>query len=264
MAIYVGATVQEAIQIGLKDLNLAKEQVIIEILDEGKKGFLGMGRKNAQVKLTSKEASVVVEEVASVPEEKEVLAKVVVEETESVEATTEEVVLPQENTDSLEEVTLENEGLDDEEALKKVALYLTQVTQKLGAPALVKMKREDGLIVFQLETKKQGILIGKHGKTLNALQYLVQVYVHRIATNKLSVVLNVGDYREKRQAILQRLADKTAEKVKRTGRPVFLEPMPAFERKQIHAALSKVSYVQTHSEGDEPFRYLVVEPVKTL
>ncbi|HJF19480.1 MAG TPA: protein jag [Enterococcus columbae] len=264
MAIYVGATVQEAIQIGLKDLNLAKEQVIIEILDEGKKGFLGMGRKNAQVKLTSKEASVVVEEVASVPEEKEVLAKVVVEETESVEATTEEVALPQENTDSLEEVTLENEGLDDEEALKKVALYLTQVTQKLGAPALVKMKREDGLIVFQLETKKQGILIGKHGKTLNALQYLVQVYVHRIATNKLSVVLNVGDYREKRQAILQRLADKTAEKVKRTGRPVFLEPMPAFERKQIHAALSKVSYVQTHSEGDEPFRYLVVEPVKTL
>lgn len=264
MAIYIGATVQEAIQIGLKDLNLAKEQVIIEILDEGKKGFLGMGRKNAQVKLTSKEASVVVEEVASVPEEKEVLAKVVVEETESVEATTEEVALPQENTDSLEEVTLENEGLDDEEALKKVALYLTQVTQKLGAPALVKMKREDGLIVFQLETKKQGILIGKHGKTLNALQYLVQVYVHRIATNKLSVVLNVGDYREKRQAILQRLADKTAEKVKRTGRPVFLEPMPAFERKQIHAALSKVSYVQTHSEGDEPFRYLVVEPVKTL
>lgn len=264
MAIYIGATVQEAIQIGLKDLNLAKEQVIIEILDEGKKGFLGMGRKNAQVKLTSKEASVVVEEVASVPEEKEVLAKVVVEETESVEATTEEVALPQENTDSLEEVTLENEGLDDEEALKKVALYLTQVTQKLGAPALVKMKREDGLIVFQLETKKQGILIGKHGKTLNALQYLVQVYVHRIATNKLSVILNVGDYREKRQAILQRLADKTAEKVKRTGRPVFLEPMPAFERKQIHAALSKVSYVQTHSEGDEPFRYLVVEPVKTL
>lgn len=264
MAIYIGATVQEAIQIGLKDLNLAKEQVIIEILDEGKKGFLGMGRKNAQVKITSKEASVVVEEVASVPEEKEVLAKVVVEETESVEATTEEVALPQENTDSLEEVTLENEGLDDEEALKKVALYLTQVTQKLGAPALVKMKREDGLIVFQLETKKQGILIGKHGKTLNALQYLVQVYVHRIATNKLSVVLNVGDYREKRQAILQRLADKTAEKVKRTGRPVFLEPMPAFERKQIHAALSKVSYVQTHSEGDEPFRYLVVEPVKTL
>lgn len=264
MVIYVGATVQEAIQIGLKDLNLAKEQVIIEILDEGKKGFLGMGRKNAQVKITSKEASVVVEEVANVPEEKEVLAKVVVEETESVEATTEEVALPQENTDSLEEVTLENEGLDDEEALKKVALYLTQVTQKLGAPALVKMKREDGLIVFQLETKKQGILIGKHGKTLNALQYLVQVYVHRIATNKLSVVLNVGDYREKRQAILQRLADKTAEKVKRTGRPVFLEPMPAFERKQIHAALSKVSYVQTHSEGDEPFRYLVVEPVKTL
>jgi spoIIIJ-associated protein len=75
-------------------------------------------------------------------------------------------------------------------------------------------------------------------------------------------VLNVGDYREKRQVILERLAQKTADKVKQTGRPVFLEPMPAFERKQIHAALSKNPSIQTHSEGDEPYRYLVVEPVR--
>jgi len=92
------------------------------------------------------------------------------------------------------------------------------------------------------------------------LQYLAQVYIHRIARNKLSVVINVGDYREKRQAILERLASRTAEKVRRTGRPVFLEPMPAFERKQIHSVLSKDTNVQTHSEGDEPYRYLVVEP----
>ncbi len=130
----------------------------------------------------------------------------------------------------------------------------------MNAPALVKTARQDGVIVFHLETQKQGILIGKHGKTLNALQYLAQVYIHRIAKNKLSIVVNVGDYREKRQAILERLASRTAEKVKRTGRPVFLEPMPAFERKQIHSVLSKDAYVQTHSEGDEPYRYLVVEP----
>lgn len=269
MAIYVGANVQEAIQIGLNDLNLTKEQVTIEILDEGKKGFLGMGRKNAQVKLTPKQTAVVAkEQPLSQPEaktaDKEEVAAVAEPEHKTANTASPAATESLTTEPAVEEVVLENEGLDDEEALKKVALYLTQVTQKLGAPALVKMKREDGLIIFQLETKKQGILIGKHGKTLNALQYLVQVYVHRIATNKLSVVLNVGDYREKRQAILQRLADKTAEKVKRTGRPVFLEPMPAFERKQIHAALSKVEYVQTHSEGDEPFRYLVVEPVKTL
>lgn len=150
--------------------------------------------------------------------------------------------------------------LSDEEALAQLGLYLTNISKALNAPALVKTARQDGVVVFHLETQKQGILIGKHGKTLNALQYLAQVYIHRIAKNKLSIVVNVGDYREKRQAILERLASRTAEKVKRTGRPVFLEPMPAFERKQIHSVLSKDAYVQTHSEGDEPYRYLVVEP----
>ena len=124
------------------------------------------------------------------------------------------------------------------------------------------MERQENLIVFQLDTQKQGVLIGKHGKMLNALQYLAQVFIHRVAKNKLSVVVNVGDYRQKRQAILERLAQRTAEKVKRTGQPVFLEPMPAFERKQIHSALSKDDAIQTHSEGDEPYRYLVVEPVR--
>lgn len=260
MSVYVGTTVDEAIAIGLKDLGLSKEQVAIEVIDEGKKGFLGMGRKNAQVKI---------EPVVSETTEEVVVPEKIVEEIKEVMTDT-----PEENVhEAIEEVeesaepsqeTLENEGLSDEEALKKVAIYVTEVSQKLGAPALVRMKREDGVVIFQLDTKKQGILIGKHGKTLNALQYLVQVYVHRIAKNKLSVVLNVGDYREKRQAILQRLADRTAQQVKRSQRPVFLEPMPAFERKQIHAALSNVPYVQTHSEGDEPYRYLVVEPVKTL
>lgn len=260
MSVYVGTTVDEAIAIGLKDLGLSKEQVAIEVIDEGKKGFLGMGRKNAQVKI---------EPVVSETTEEVVVPEKIIEEIKEVMTDT-----PEENVhEAIEEVeesaapnqeTLENEGLSDEEALKKVAIYVTEVSQKLGAPALVRMKREDGVVIFQLDTKKQGILIGKHGKTLNALQYLVQVYVHRIAKNKLSVVLNVGDYREKRQAILQRLADRTAQQVKRSQRPVFLEPMPAFERKQIHAALSNVPYVQTHSEGDEPYRYLVVEPVKTL
>ncbi len=129
----------------------------------------------------------------------------------------------------------------------------------MDAPATVTMSHEDHLIVFQLDTEKQGLLIGKHGKMLNAIQYLAQVFIHRVAKNKLSIVVNVGNYREKRQAILQRLAERTAEKVDRTGRPIFLEPMPAFERKQIHAALSKKDYVKTHSEGEEPYRKVVIE-----
>ena len=247
MPIYENLTVDEAIQEGLQVLGITKDQAVIEVLDEGKKGFLGLGKKQARVSIEKR----IVEEPAPV---EEVPAKPLVEP-DSV--TTEDASSMMEAAAS-EPVLLTD--LSDEEALAQLGLYLTNISKALNAPALVKTARQDGVIVFHLETQKQGILIGKHGKTLNALQYLAQVYIHRIAKNKLSIVVNVGDYREKRQAILERLASRTAEKVKRTGRPVFLEPMPAFERKQIHSVLSKDAYVQTHSEGDEPYRYLVVEP----
>lgn len=255
MPIYEGSTAAEAIQKGLAALNITKDEAVIEVLEEAKKGFLGMGKKNARVSIepsvTEEISEAVTETVEEVMEEAQPVAQVTV--TETLE-TPETVAEP-----SIQQVLSE---LDDEAALTQLALYLTNITKELNAPALVKMERQENLIVFQLDTQKQGVLIGKHGKMLNALQYLAQVFIHRVAKNKLSVVVNVGDYRQKRQAILERLAQRTAEKVKRTGQPVFLEPMPAFERKQIHSALSKDDAIQTHSEGDEPYRYLVVEPVR--
>lgn len=249
MPIYEAATIDEAVQLGLADLGLAKDQVEIEILEEGKKGFLGMGRKNARLSIQP-----------SISEKVSETAEQTVEEILEEEPTAEIEVV---NETILEEKTEEVSELGDEAALTELAVYLTEISKQLDAPALVKMEREsNNMVAFHLETQKQGILIGKHGKTLNALQYLAQVFIHRLARNKLSVVVNVGNYREKRQEIIQRLADRTAEKVKRTGQPVFLEPMPAFERKQIHAALSKDEHVKTHSEGEEPYRYLVVEPAK--
>ncbi len=132
-----------------------------------------------------------------------------------------------------------SEGLDDQEALTQLGIYLTDITKELNAPATIKTSRDAGRIVFDLDTSKKGLLIGRHGKTLNALQYLAQVYIHRIAKDKLPIVVNVGNYRQKREDILESLAERTAEKVDRTGMPAFLEPMPAFERKHIHAVLSK-------------------------
>ncbi|MDR2465003.1 MAG: protein jag [Streptococcaceae bacterium] len=152
------------------------------------------------------------------------------------------------------------ENLDEKTTIIELSKYLTKITKKMGAPALVKVNREsNGVILFSLESTKQGILIGKHGKVLNSLQYLSQVFTHRVSEEKISVVINVGDYREKREAVLKKMAKRTAEQVKRTGRPVFLEPMPAYERKKIHAALAQDPYLMTHSEGNDPFRYLVVE-----
>jgi len=240
MPVYEGTTIDAAIQHGLKLLGVTKEQVTIKILDQGKKGFLGIGKKEAKVSLELKE----------VEQQTTEISQTIVEEEKPANE-----VSPVTRTQTLE-------SLDNEEALKQLAIYLVEITNQMDAPATVTMSHEDHLIVFQLDTEKQGLLIGKHGKMLNAIQYLAQVFIHRVAKNKLSIVVNVGNYREKRQAILQRLAERTAEKVDRTGRPIFLEPMPAFERKQIHAALSKKDYVKTHSEGEEPYRYLVVEPAK--
>lgn len=256
MPIYEGATSGEAVVAGLTALGISKDEAVIEILDEGKKGFLGMGKKNARVVVEPSVAEDISEAVSQTVEDVLVAADKTPVVTAEVPAAEETIV---EITPTTAEILSD---LDDEAALTQLALYLTNITNELNAPALVKTERENGLVIFHLDTKKQGILIGKHGKMLNALQYLAQVFIHRVAKNKLSVVVNVGDYRQKRQAILERLAQRTAEKVKRTGRPVFLEPMPAFERKQIHSALSHDDSVKTHSEGDEPYRYLVVEPNK--
>ncbi|MHC5228392.1 RNA-binding cell elongation regulator Jag/EloR [Enterococcus sp. LJL99] len=254
MPVYEGNTVEEAIAIGLKELNLTKENAEISVVIDAKKGFLGFGKKQAQVSIEPTVAEQITEAVEETVEE------VIIEDREEKLEAALEAIDKEEQPSITGNKVLEN--LSDEEAVKELAVYLTNISKELNAPAMVRVAREEGLIVFHLETNKQGILIGKHGKVLNALQYLAQVFIHRTAANKLSVVVNVGDYREKRQAILQRLAEKTADKVKKTGRPVFLEPMPAFERKQIHFTLSKDEAIQTHSEGDEPYRYLVVEPAK--
>lgn len=245
MSVYEGPTIDEAISKGLQALNLKKEDVNIEILSDAKKGFLGMGKKDARVSIEV----IKVEESTVTPE--------LMKEEKTMDVTIEKKMqAPVDSTTPLVE-------LDEEEAIKELALYLTNITNDMVVPALVKIQHEaNGLIVMNLETSKQGMLIGKHGKILNALQYLAQVFLHRVAKEKLSVVVNVGNYRQKREEVLTRLAQRTAEKVKETGRPVFLEPMPAFERKMIHSALSKDEYIKTHSEGEDPYRYLVVEPAK--
>lgn len=252
MPIYEGNTIEEAITTGLHALNLTREAVEIDVLSEGKKGFLGLGKKRSSVSIEPTVSEQITEAV------EETIEDIVVAD-EALAAETTATTLQQE-ADTESTRVLEN--LEDETAITELAMYLTNISKELNAPAMVRLERTDGLIIFHLETEKQGILIGKHGKVLNALQYLAQVFIHRVAANKLSVVVNVGDYREKRQAILERLAKRTADKAKQTGRPVFLEPMPAFERKQIHYTLSKDEQIKTHSEGDEPYRYLVVEPVK--
>ena len=248
-------SVEKAIQKGLRQLGLSQDQVLVEVISEGKKGLFGFGQKNAEVALTPV-ATVVSEEVVE-----EVVEPVV----ETVEETVETVEVPEEDfeDDDFEEEEGDadyEETVDQlEEAARVTKEYLEGIAKTYGAEATVTVEARRDRMTFVFDTDKQGLLIGKHGKILNALQVLAQVSVHRFIKGRISVQVDVGDYRARRSETLQQIAERTARKVLKTKQPVYLEPLPAYERKQIHAALSKNKRISTHSEGKEPHRYLVVE-----
>lgn len=252
-------SVEKAIQKGLRQLGLPQDQVFVEIISEGKKGLFGFGQKNAEVELTPV-ATMVSEEVVE-----EVMEPVVETAEEVTVEAVETVEVPEEDfeEDDFEEEAGEadyEETVDQlEEAARVTKEYLEGIAKTYGAEATVTVEARRDRMTFVFDTDKQGLLIGKHGKILNALQVLAQVSVHRFIKGRISVQVDVGDYRARRSETLQQIAERTARKVLKTKQPVYLEPLPAYERKQIHAALSKNKRISTHSEGKEPHRYLVVE-----
>ncbi|NEW66536.1 protein jag [Carnobacteriaceae bacterium zg-84] len=238
--IITDVTVEKAIQKGLIKLNIKREEATIIVKEEGKKGLFGFGHKDAVIEISKKEVEEVVQPVVE-----EVVSEVVEYDPPFV---VEEMV-----------IVKPNQSDESHEDYSKVCDYLVDVARAYGAKIDVTVKEVSKKLVFQIETEKAGLLIGKHGKIINALQILAQTMVYKKNEKAPMVVVNIGDYREKREVKLKDVADRTAKKVLRTKQSVFLEPLPAFERKIIHARLSKYDNITTHSEGNEPYRYLVVD-----
>ena len=139
--------------------------------------------------------------------------------------------------------------------------YLATIVEQLGIDATIDAEaggHRQVQLVFT--TDKEGLLIGKHGRTINALQSLGQLFLNHHGAAHVELELDVANYRERRAAALTRLAESTAREVVATGKPIYLDPMPSFERKQIHAVLAKNRYVTTYSAGKEPHRAVVIEP----
>ena len=128
----------------------------------------------------------------------------------------------------------------------------------MAVEIIVKVNEEEKLIEVDLKGEDMGILIGKRGQTLDSLQYLTNLAVNKHSENYYKVKVDTEDYRKRRKDTLENLAKNIAYKVKRTKRAVELEPMNPFERRVIHSALQNDRYVTTHSEGDEPYRHVVV------
>jgi spoIIIJ-associated protein len=138
--------------------------------------------------------------------------------------------------------------------------FIRDVLNSMGVKAEIRIKEEDNIINISLTGPDMGIIIGYRGETLDSLQYLISLIVNKgHETEYKRVVLDTENYRAKREETLKRLADKTAFKVRKSGRSFKLEPMNPYERRIIHSALQDNLYVDTYSEGEEPYRRVVVD-----
>lgn len=138
--------------------------------------------------------------------------------------------------------------------------FLDQVIKAMGIDVTIEMSQQQESIVFNIRGENLGMLIGKHGQTLDALQYLTNLAAHRDAVDRARVIIDVEDYRKRREETLTSLAKRIAAQVKRRGDRVVLEPMTPNERKVIHMALQDDTRISTYSEGEEPYRKVIIAP----
>ncbi|MBQ1894605.1 MAG: protein jag [Clostridiales bacterium] len=218
-------TVDEAIEAALKELGVSREDAKIEVITEPAGGFLGLGSKDAEVKVT-----------ADIEEEEEEEEVVYYGDDESYEG------------DAVTEA--------EDAAVKFVA----EVLSGIGIHGNMDSYREDDSIYISVSGADCGAAIGRHGETLEAISYMTNLIANRHSEERVHVHLDVGGYRRHREQILKNLADKAASKAKRTGRKVAMESMNPAERRIVHSYLQNVDGVTTHSEGEEPDRRVIVTP----
>lgn len=151
---------------------------------------------------------------------------------------------------------------DPEVAKSRAVDFIKEILKAMEIEAGVTAEFEEDTLCVNIDGEDMGVLIGKRGQTLDSLQYLTSLVVNKGKASYVRVKLDTEDYRARRKATLENLARNIASKVKKTRRPVFLEPMNPYERRIIHSALQNDPYVTTHSEGEEPFRKVVVTPKK--
>ncbi|BDG49248.1 MULTISPECIES: RNA-binding cell elongation regulator Jag/EloR [Parageobacillus] len=147
--------------------------------------------------------------------------------------------------------------------VEEAELFLKNVIKQMGVTAVKIEKKQSGNhVTFMITGEQVGLLIGKHGQTLNSLQLLTQLVANRYAKEYVSIIVDAENYRERREKTLIQLAQKLAEKAIQAGKEIKLEPLPAHERKIIHTTLANHEKVTTYSVGEEPRRYVVISPTR--
>lgn len=242
-----GKTVEEALAAALAELQTTKDNVDVEILEEAKDALFGLfGGRKAKIRVTVKASA------------EEAVAETLVEEPSATEDKQEPVA---EKAVSAEESKPAKKTGSNDEAITMAKEFLVKIFDSMKIKVVMEkfVHKEDGVVTFKLHGPDMGILIGKHGQTLDALQYLTNLVANKHSAEHMRVMIDIEDYRERRSQTLTRLALRLADKVKRSGERVVLEPMNPHERKIIHMALQDDHRVNTLSEGEDPYRRVVIE-----
>ena len=261
-------TMEEAVSLGLEQLGVSFEDVNIDILDEGHKGFLGLlGAKPVVVRLTVKEnaeeTNVLKDVKLGLNPEKPKAEKPARPATAKPAGKKAPAEKPAPKAEKPAEKPIEKKApaapADGVAPEAKAEEFLRNVTKLMGVDVTIDSKRDDeGNVRVDMHGDTLGILIGRRGETLDALQYLTSLYVNRGQEGYTRVTLDTENYRAKREEALTRLANRMANRAVKTGRKVVLEPMNPYERRILHSALQKNENVSTHSEGEEPNRHVVI------
>ena len=281
-----GTSIEEAVKLALLDLKLTEDEVVVTVLEEPSKGFFGIGSKLAKVRVEKKK------EEKKEEEKKEEIR----EQKEEVKASKKEEKAAEKNTKQPADRKVKEEKRNEKESLKeekeeteektesgkkssqksKLSLrvrpddlvevedhlartFLNEVCDKMGLSVSMKVFANKDCVFVDMEGKDSGTIIGKRGQTLDAIQYLTSLVVNKDSEEYIRVVIDAENYREKREHTLEQLANRLADKVMKTGKNVRLEPMNPYERKVIHAALQGRKGIYTRSEGEEPYRRVVIE-----
>ncbi len=253
-SVEVGAkSVDEAIDIALSDLGLKRSQVSIEILTPGQPGIFGLGGEQARIRVTA------LEEGTARPMRDE--------QAEEEEAYEEEPPRREERPPVQRGEPIEIKDLDSEE-VETATEFLRALIEGMDIDAEVTVREPEtaadgegrASAVLDIEGDDLGLLIGRRGSTLAALQYMVNVMLTRKLDSRVIVTVDVEHYHRRREETLQNLAQRMADRVSNSGRPMTLEPMPASERRIIHIALSEDEDVVTGSVGQGDERKVVIRP----
>lgn len=286
---FSGHSVDEAIFVGLTEMGVTIDEVEIETIQSETKGLFGIGAKMAVVRLTEREVPLVMEMEQVYRKEKEASFQRRDQAPRGRDARPERRdsdrgprpdhaprsaapgdaprgpradyprdheadAVPEEHYDYSEELAKET----------PCAMFLADLLAKMNTPAPVLAANTENGLRLCIDAETMGLLIGRRGETLDAMQYLVSLVANKNRKEEgyLRVTLDTEGYRSRREETLKRLARKNAVRVRQTGRPVAMEPMNPYERRILHSALQGFSGVTTHSEGEEPNRHVVIAPSK--